>query len=100
MVAKTFLVCGLLLSISRIVAGTEYDEFLKPLFAADCIKCHGGEKVKGKVNLKEIADLNQFLTKPKLIQKLIEVIDGGDMPPDDEPALKADDRAKLLATLR
>ena len=89
MFARRFIQQGvLLLSFLYILAAPAADEFelvLQPLFAKNCVKCHGGEKVKGKGNLKEIANAKQFLAKPELIKQLIEVIDVADMPPEDEP---------------
>ena len=81
-------------------AADEFQQELQPIFAQHCVKCHGGDKVKGKVNLKEIANAKQFLGKPELIKELIDVIDAGDMPPEDEPQLKPADRAELLTTLK
>ena len=81
-------------------AADDFQQKLRPLFAHHCVKCHGGEKVKGKVNLKEITSAKQFLGKPALIKELIEVIDAVDMPPEDEPQLKPADRVELLATLK
>ena len=104
MFARRFIQQGvLLLSFLYILAAPAADEFelvLKPLFAKNCVKCHGGEKVKGKVNLKEIANAKQFLAKPELIKQLIEVIDVADMPPEDEPRLTEAQRVDLLATLK
>ena len=82
-------------------AAGDFDSFLTPLFAAKCFKCHGGgKKVKGKVNLKEIRTEKDFLARAKLIKEMIEVIDGNDMPPEDEPGLEGGDRSKLLAVLK
>ena len=81
-------------------AADEFDKFLKPLFAKSCVKCHGGKKLKGKINLKEIVNSKQFLAKPDLIKELIEVTDAGDMPPEDEPQLTEKEQEKLLATLQ
>ncbi|MFP6900252.1 MAG: DUF1592 domain-containing protein, partial [Opitutales bacterium] len=81
-------------------AADEFDQFLKPLFARNCVKCHGEKKVKGKINLKEIVTAKQFLAKPELIKELIEVIDAADMPPEDEPQLNEAERVKLLAALK
>ena len=81
-------------------AADEFHQFLKPLFARNCVKCHGEKKIKGKVNLKEIVTTKQFLAKPELIKELIEVIDAADMPPEDEPQLKDAERMKLLAALK
>ncbi len=104
MFARRFIQQGvLLLSFLYILAAPAADEFelvLKPLFAKNCVKCHGGEKVKGKVNLREIANVKQFLAKPELIKQLIEVIDVADMPPEDEPQLTEAQRVDLLATLK
>ena len=90
----------LLVSIHTVPEADEFDQFLKPFFTKNCVKCHGGEKVKGKVNLKEIANIKQFLANPELIKELIEVIDAADMPPEDEPRLTEAQRANLLATLK
>ncbi|MEM7395837.1 MAG: DUF1592 domain-containing protein, partial [Verrucomicrobiota bacterium] len=57
-------------------------------------------KVKGRVNLLEIASAEQLLKKPKLIEDLIGAIDAYDMPPEDEPELPEDVRLKLLNTLK
>ena len=86
--------------IMKHYAAHGFDDFLKPLFAENCEKCHGGEKVKGKVNLKEITSTESFLSKPKLIKELIEVVDAYDMPPEDEPELEEGDRTRLLASLK
>ena len=104
MFAKRFIQRGGLLlllgSIHTVPEADEFDQFLKPFFTKNCVKCHGGEKVKGKVNLKEIANDKQFLANPELIKELIEVIDAADMPPEDEPRLTEAQRANLLASLK
>ncbi|HJO54263.1 MAG TPA: DUF1592 domain-containing protein, partial [Verrucomicrobiota bacterium] len=89
-----------MLSAHFLSAADEFDKFLKPLFSKSCVKCHGGKKLKGKINLKEIVNSKQFLAKPGLIKELIEVIDAADMPPEDEPQLTEKEQAKLLATLQ
>ncbi|MDD9867248.1 MAG: DUF1592 domain-containing protein, partial [Verrucomicrobiales bacterium] len=78
----------------------DFRQKLQPVFAKHCVKCHGGDKVKGKVNLKEIANAGQFLAKPELIKEIIDVIDAGDMPPEDEPQLKPADRSAMLTSLK
>ena len=104
MFAKRFIQRGGLLlllgSIHTVPEADEFDQFLKPFFTKNCVKCHGGEKVKGKVNLKEIANDKQFLANPELIKELIEVIDAADMPPEEEPRLTEAQRANLLASLK
>ena len=82
------------------LAAKDYESFLKPLFEQNCVKCHGGEKTKGKVDLKEIATKADFLAKPELIKELIEVIDFADMPPEDEEQLSDEERGKRFCFLR
>ena len=96
-----FVLVGLLVQGFPPCLGVEdYDSFLKPLFEQNCIKCHGGEKTKGKVNLKEIGTKADFLAKPELIKELIEVIDFADMPPEDEEQLSGEQREKTLIALK
>ena len=75
-------------------------EFLNPLVAKHCLKCHGGEKVNGEVNFKPITMAAQFLAQPALINKMIDAVDANDMPPEDEPQLDEKTRTRLLATLK
>ena len=82
------------------LAAKDYESFLKPLFQQNCVKCHGGEKTKGKVNLKEIATKEDFLAKPELIKELIEVIDFADMPPEDEEPLSDEQRDRTVLLLK
>ena len=105
MLSKRFMrgSCLLLLLVGLVPgsrATDEFNQFLKPIFKQNCIKCHGEKKVKGKINLKEITTAKQFLKKPELIKELIEVIDAADMPPEDEPQLSEVERVKLLAALK
>ena len=88
------------LMLSAQVQANEFDSFLKPFFSQNCTKCHGDKKVKGKVNLKEIQSLEQFMAKPEMIKEMIEVVDAMDMPPEDEPALDDADRTRLVNSLK
>lgn len=78
----------------------EYTDFLKPLVAERCLKCHGGEEVNGEVDFKSISTAAQFLAQPAIIDKMIQAVDSKDMPPEDEPALDENTRNHLLATLK
>ncbi len=91
-----FLLCG----IAPECRADEFADFLNPLVAKHCLKCHGGDKVNGEVNFKPITTAAQFLAQPVLINKMIEAVDANDMPPEDEPQLDEKTRARLLATLK
>ena len=94
---------ALLLALIIFPAAPKTDEFqkkLQPVFARYCVKCHGGSKIKGKINLKEITDTQALLGQPILIKELIDVLDSGDMPPEDENALPNKTRSELISTLK
>ncbi len=81
-------------------ADAVFDEFVKPLFAANCTKCHGTKRTKGEINLEEIRTRGDLLSRPRLIRDIIEVIDAADMPPESEPGLSEAERARLLLGLK
>ena len=81
-------------------AADDFQHILQPAFSKHCVKCHGGDKVKGKINLKEITNANQLLAKPELIKEIIDVLDAGDMPPEDELQLNQANLRELLASLK
>ncbi len=78
----------------------DFDRFVKPLIAQKCLKCHGGEEVNGKVDFNDVATAKQFLSRPDLIEEMIEVVDARDMPPQDEPELDEKTHTQLLAALK
>ncbi|MEO2014626.1 MAG: DUF1588 domain-containing protein [Fuerstiella sp.] len=81
------------------VAG-DFDQFLKPLLAEKCAKCHGDRKVNGDVNFQQITTAEQILERPELIEKMIEAIGANNMPPEGEPELDQSVRTSLLADLK
>ena len=71
---------------------------MKPVLATYCYGCHGGkDKVKGKVNLKELTSGQDFLSNIELVRKAAEAIAYQEMPPEDENQPEAEERRKLAA---
>ena len=65
---------------------------------AHCVQCHGKDgKVKGKVNLLELAD---FATQPELLADVIEVLEYEEMPPEDEEPLPPATRSAMVKNLK
>jgi hypothetical protein len=91
---------SLFLTSGFVAWADEFNSFLKPLFEQNCVKCHGGEKTKGKVNLKEFSNKADLLAKPELIKELIEVIDFADMPPEEEEQLSVEQRDRTVLLLK
>lgn len=99
MIRATFTL-GAILS-AALATGAPQGEAILPLFQSHCVKCHGQEgKVKGKVDLKKMGSLAELGKDPKLLDKLIGVIDFAEMPPEDEPQLKEVERLQLLKNLQ
>jgi cytochrome c551/c552 len=62
-----------------------------------CVACHGRDgKVKGKVDLLA-AKLSDDL---ELTRRIIELVDSGEMPPEEKAPLKPDERQRLVSELR
>ena len=96
-------ISAILLAVMIPLATEGADTFktiVKPFISNHCVKCHGGEKVKGKINLKEISAHEELIGNPELIRDLIGVLDAGDMPPEDELQPEPKERDALLATLK
>ena len=74
---------------------------VQPLFRQSCVHCHGkDDQVEGEVNLLKVQNADDLLADPALVAKLIEVLDSGYMPPEDEPPLADAVRQKSLTPLR
>ena len=73
----------------------------------NCLTCHNAEKQKGKVRLDDIAFDVNTVANADLWQKVLNSINSGEMPPEEErqpnPALKTDfldDLSRMLVTAR
>lgn len=76
-------------------------DFLQPTFQNHCTKCHGDEdKVKGKVNLAVLKSADDLRANLKLVEKMIDVLELDEMPPEKEPRLPAVVQTRLVEDLR
>ena len=98
--ARKFLAILTIWLLSNGLWANDFESFLKPIFTQSCYKCHGGDKVKGKINIKEISNLQELMSKPSMIEEIIDVVDSMDMPPEDEPALTDVDRDRMVSSLK
>ena len=66
-----------------------------------CVKCHGKDgKVKGKVDLLKLDSFDKLSSHPDLIKEMIDALDTGDMPPENEPFLPETDRSLMITALK
>ena len=78
-----------------------FSKLVRPAFSKSCFKCHGeGPKVKGKVNLLELKSSADLRKNPELLEKIIEALDSGEMPPEKAPPLAAETRQGLVVELK
>lgn len=54
---------------------------MEPFLAAKCYSCHGGEKTKGDVDLKQFAADPKLAAEFEIWTKVKDTIESGDMPP-------------------
>lgn len=80
--------------------GAPFGDEIKPLLEQHCVSCHSEKKHKGDLNLERFGTLDHALKEPRIWQQVIEQIEEGEMPPDDEPPLSAEGKEKLLGGVR
>lgn len=76
-----------------------YQAAIRPILEKNCFRCHGSEKQKAKLRLDT---LNPDLTKSTSAETWHDVLNNlnlGDMPPEDEPPLTDADRKALVGWL-
>ena len=65
----------------------------------NCIRCHGSQKQKAERRFDELPDVIQNLTDLERYQEIVEQLNLGAMPPEDEPQPADGARAKVIAQL-
>jgi len=64
-----------------------------------CLDCHDAFEEKGGVNLEDLSFTMDTLDAAELWQKVLNVVNSGEMPPEDEPPLAPEDKTEFLADL-
>jgi hypothetical protein len=75
----------LLATTAARAAEDRFRDDIRPLLKTHCFRCHGLEKTKGKVNLVQFEEIAEFALHDRLWQGVIEQLESGEMPPEDEP---------------
>ena len=74
---------------------------VKPILASRCYGCHGDNgKVKGKINLKKVQTMEDFLDDIELTQKIADALHFKEMPPEDEKQLSEKEHKIMSALFR
>ncbi len=80
---------------SQISAEVAFEEDIRPILEGSCLKCHGGEKVKGSVDFGKIRTDADADAQFELWETVVEVVEAGEMPPEDHPQLTPEDKEKI-----
>jgi hypothetical protein len=77
------------------------DFSIEDTFKIHCVECHGAKgKVKGEVNLLSFTQGKDIKSNPELLQTVLEVIDFGEMPPEENQPIDKTDRKMIVSELK
>ncbi|MEY5010181.1 MAG: hypothetical protein RLZZ253_1320, partial [Verrucomicrobiota bacterium] len=65
----------------------------------NCLNCHNADKQKGKVRLDDISFSLDAVQKADLWQKILNAVNSGEMPPEDEKQPERGQKTEFLAAL-
>ncbi len=77
-----------------------FKQQIQPLLARYCQRCHSGKHPEADVDLKQFASLEEVRKAPRVWQKVLEMLDTGQMPPKDAKQPAEDERVKLQNWVR
>jgi Protein of unknown function (DUF1592)/Protein of unknown function (DUF1588)/Protein of unknown function (DUF1587)/Protein of unknown function (DUF1585)/Protein of unknown function (DUF1595)/Cytochrome C oxidase, cbb3-type, subunit III len=78
----------------------DYDLKVRPLLKQYCLKCHSTELQEGELDLERFAKLEQVRRDPRAWQKVVEMIDNGEMPPKKKPQPSDTERKQIRDWVR
>ena len=64
-----------------------------------CLECHDADTEKGKVNLDDLPFQIETIAQAELWQKVLNSVNSGEMPPEDEPQIDKSQKADFLDDL-
>ncbi len=100
MYRKFFITVSSIFSIGVVPIGaSEFYSVIQPFFEEHCIKCHGPDKAKSGVRLDELpAHIEDDYTAEDW-QEILDVLNGAEMPPEDEPQPSTEELAEVIAAM-
>ncbi|MDB4697411.1 DUF1592 domain-containing protein [Akkermansiaceae bacterium] len=73
-----------------------FEDKVRPILEKNCLDCHGGKRVKGKVDFSKILTQKDADANFELWETVVEVIEAGEMPPEDEEPLSEADQKTIV----
>ena len=81
--------------ISFDTLGVGFEQDVRPLLQQYCLECHSKALQEGDLDLEHFAKFDEVRRDPESWQKVLKMLNGGEMPPDDSDQPSAD-QFKLL----
>ena len=74
----------------------DFTGHLKPFISKFCVDCHNAKKDKGKIQLDNLTYKFNDVTSIHMWQDILDVLNVGEMPPEDEDQPSADELTKFI----
>ncbi len=71
-----------------------------PLFQQHCQDCHGADQANADIDLESLTTAKDFLERPEWIEKVLDAIASGAMPPDGELSLEPAEQTQAVKALK
>ena len=78
---------------------SEFETVIQPFFAKHCTRCHGPKKSESGVRLDKFASVIADEYAAEKWQEALDVLNGAEMPPEDEPQPSTEELAAVLAAM-
>ncbi|MDA0835679.1 MAG: DUF1592 domain-containing protein [Planctomycetota bacterium] len=69
----------------------DFSKIGRPFLETHCIDCHSGTEPKGELRLDEFRETPSVVKQRKIWEKIVKVVQSGEMPPEDRPQPKPED---------
>lgn len=91
---------GCLQACSQFALAADYQQDIVPILTTHCYRCHGPETQEGNLRLDQLSiDLTSDRAAVESWHEVLNALDAGQMPPEDEPALDRQSHETLTAWL-
>ncbi len=89
-----------LLASWQTASAVDYQKDIVPLLSAHCYRCHGPETQEGNLRLDQLSiDLTNDRAAVETWHDVLNVLDAGQMPPEEEPSLDSQSHERLTSWL-